>query len=1152
MATRTETLIKNVTKRCDTKQPSGLQIARNGNKFMFAWKISGSDYGQGQELEYRFNGGKYQSIVVGKKTTSASVTFTENDYFPVTDKHLRSVEFRVRGRRSDYTKDSSAKEVARTKSGSDTIIIKEITRTHYVHAWSEWGTKAFDLSEPNKPSVSSALSGEFENVCTFSWNANASATGTKHFKRVKWQSIIVKDCNESDGSKLTWKSGNVGWLTDTGGNTGSRTITEDTNRIAGKSYTRWFRVKAQGARGDSDDWSYSKHVYSKPYGAKIVKTDVDAVKGTTYNAAVQWTASKGLAHPIDKVVVEYAIATPSVGLKCPSGASFTEGAVVKDTSEKDKVQFSIDDRLDLDECLYVRVNTYHDSHITYSTPALAEAGKLSPPSNLEFTPTTGYAGVVSADNISAVPDSFIVIVLGRKGKKDVIVGIIKSGASSCNVVCPSWEGLTYSFKAYAAQGSYKKTDTTDGTTRYSVTANMESDVISLAGSALPKAPTLSVSDQGGGRAKLTWNKSWSDADSVDISWADRESAWMSTDGPEVYSIDHMATSWYVDGLELGRTWFFRVRLKSSDGMTDWSEIAPVSGMKRGLKLSYAPEKPVLSVSPGVIAEGGNTVLSWTYSCRDGSPQTYASIEAVEYDYDPADASIYLDYYQTADTQIVSGKTYYELVNGEYLEVETPDVDDIESYYEAVVHTEEIGGEEVTPLDPNITYYEYVGGEYVEVTDPEYEDIGDYYELTERSLGEIAHTEAAQSLSLYADNWEAGNDYALRVRVTSGNGMVSAWSDVVSVSVVQPLTAVITSTSLEEITIDSEQVLSLTEMPLTATVTGAGAGGKTSLVVQRAESYYLERPDGGVFNGYEGEIVASVSIDGEGQLEVTNDILTGAVDDGARYRLIATVRDTFGQSASASIDFEVHWERQAQMPDALCEVLEDGAVKITPSAPVGYLVEDDVCDIYRLSADMPELIVKDAEFGTAYVDPYPTIGEFGGHRIVYRTSNGDYITEDNNFAWVDTDISYDDLYESEDSIINFGGSEIRLKYDVDLSNQWEKDFVQTKYLGGSIQGDWSAGVRRSATVTAATINIIDQDKLRAIRQLAEYEGVCRIRTLDGSNYPCDIQVSESRTSDKHNVIAAFNFTINRVETAVLDGMTYDKWVEEHSAEEEESE
>jgi hypothetical protein len=49
-------------------------------------------------------------------------------------------------------------------------------------------------------------------------------------------------------------------------------------------------------------------------------------------------------------------------------------------------------------------------------------------------------------------------------------------------------------------------------------------------------------------------------------------------------------------------------------------------------------------------------------------------------------------------------------------------------------------------------------------------------------------------------------------------------------------------------------MSLTALPLTATVTGSGTGGTTTLVIERAEDYHIDRPDEQDFNGFEGETI----------------------------------------------------------------------------------------------------------------------------------------------------------------------------------------------------------------------------------------------------------------------------------------------------------
>ena len=147
------------------------------------------------------------------------------------------------------------------------------------------------------------------------------------------------------------------------------------------------------------------------------------------------------------------------------------------------------------------------------------------------------------------------------------------------------------------------------------------------------------------------------------------------------------------------------------------------------------------------------------------------------------------------------------------------------------------------------------------------------------------------------------------RVTSGSGMMSEWSDTAYVTVADPITCTITATSLDTVTVTSTDeegdpvpytVDGLTEMPLTVTVTGAGDAGTTSVIIERASAYHVERPDESSYDGHEGETVFASTMTGEGTFTIDTDDLIGSLDDGAAYTIIATVQDSLGQEASDRI------------------------------------------------------------------------------------------------------------------------------------------------------------------------------------------------------------------------------------------------------------
>ena len=417
---------------------------------------------------------------------------------------------------------------------------------------------------------------------------------------------------------------------------------------------------------------------------------------------------------------------------------------------------------------------------------------------------------------------------------------------------------------------------------------------------------------------------------------------------------------------------------------------------------------------------------------------------------------------------------------------------------------------------------------------------------------IAQVQTAQYVTLDADElgWEAGDSIDLVVRVTSASGQDSdGWSDPRTVIVAEPPTCTITVTSLDTVTVTTtdeegdpvtDTVTALTEMPFTCTVTGAGDSGVTAIAIERLAAYHVERPDETDYNGFEGETVAVDSHVGEDGFTVELTDLIGHLDDGAWYTLVATVTDGMGQSASASIDFEVLWDHQASAPEATVTIDNEYLIAVlTPTAPLD-ADPTDVCDIYRLSIDRPQLVYEGAEFGTTYVDPYPAIGEYGGYRFVTRTENGDVTTPDGSFAWLDTDDSLTTRY----NIFEFDDGQVMLDLDVDISNQWRKDFKETQYLGGSVQGDWNKAVSRTATVSGTAIPGRDDDVIESVRRLADNAGICHVRTKDGSSYAADVQVSEKYNYASGLKTYEYTMAITRVEPEELDGMTLTEWQNVH--------
>lgn len=1371
-----------------TKPPTGLKITRTGNKFTASWKIGDKDYGDSQHFQYLINDTGKDSWLpkkkteIGHKTTSKLITtIDKKDYYPNVDKKgnnkpfLYTIGFRVKGNRKKYTTGSGKKKKNHNPSAS------------------AWVSKDFVLNPPKKPTLTVELDEELTNVCKFSWSAPYASDDSYVFTDVQWQTILVKNSSETDGSKLNWKNAEGG----SGGAESSKTITEDTEILYkdGNSYTRWFRVRSRGPRGVYNDdksygWVYKKHVYAIPHQTSITGTSASETEEGGFQCVVDWTVGQsGGQNPIDKTTAQYTITIPDEGLTCPSGVSWNDANISRDTGAGDAAVFSIDDQLGKDQCLFIRVNTQHDSNITYGKPQLSAVGFLKDPSGLSVsTDNVTHKAIIRATNNSDVEDSILIVRYVPSIGDPIDISVIPHDSSSVTVQCPNWDDQeAIAFDVYAIVGTAVKQQRDDGVDSYSVTVRMRSQNTVSQGGSVPVAPKSVSVNRVEGKAdtvRVDWDWPWSDAGSAEISWSDHDDAWESTDEPESFLISNLhASHWNISGLETGKTWYIRVRLIA--GNMDNSEdvtYGPWSDISQGtIDLSSAPNKPVLLLSNSVIPEDGSTIASWVYTTTDNTAQAYAEVAIVENnEYIPIAHSLTAQHVtipaQSENYTLSTGNIYNLVCRvksasgklSEWSEIVSLTVAEpiaCEIVQTSLVHEHietnprEFGPddsltfeteieEDFTKLKINLEPIQDLshgapspsnicpisGWDEVETVvsgvnqwDEEWETYGANRQIKSKTAiplveGATYYAKTSIALTLYfketADGATVssasvnngtftvptGCHYAM---LYTGTGYGTTYKHDISINIpstnhdyhpyMEPTTIttdlpqtvyggtldvvsgrlvvthkmidfpttgwvsqdIYTNTKIMSVTISdmtsvggtnvadilsdqyptiasfedvvhimhrwrdlyvfadktqtpdvstwqnylsqlenkpklfypletpltyqltpqeirtllgrnnvwSEQgnlkiriaesvrdVDTLTKMPLSIEVTGAGDGGITTIIVERAEDYPMVRPDETNFNGNKGEMVLQTSppLVGTNQASFDTKDLIGPMDDGATYNIVATVQDGLGQKDSAILPFEVHWAHQAEEPSAEIEIYEEELIAIIkPIAPANADPED-VADIYRLSADKPELIVEGATFGETYVDPYPALGDMGGYRIVTRTKNGDYITEENQIAMVDSPELGVNPIENEDllNIIDFEGRQIRFYWATNYSNTWAKDFQETDYLGGSIEGDWNPAVSRSGTLSSKAITVLDQEMLKDVRRLADYPGICHVRTADGSSYAADVQVSEDYTDDEKGMVTNYSLSITKVSSQGFDGMTKEQWDEENPSEEEE--
>lgn len=859
---------------------------------------------------------------------------------------------------------------------------------------------------------------------------------------------------------------------------------------------RQFQVKAVGPAGETP--SKSPFVSAKHYiglAPRAVLKNVKSANRGSYYTMTYVADIKASTYTCDEIIPQYYIGTPTASMGCPAGVNWQDGETFKYNNSYTRYNLPVttSDVIGYDECLWARVKTVHDGLESYSDAWRERTGSLTAPTctiTMGTPSSTGFSVTVTIDDIgSDVPGIYSQVFLERASKpgegKYILIGKIPGGTSEATITS------TEDIASESGYSIHVRNVTADGSSMKSAFYTYRTT--------MPSAPTLDAvrPTTVSGKVHVEWTNNWADANGTVIAWTDDPDNWMSNDEPDTYEVEEAASGWYIVGLETGKQWYFRVRSKRTVGenetLSSWSE-------EKSIDLASAPAIPTLYLSEEVITETGMVTAYWSYVTTDGTAQVagnvvegtvtdgvFTPVKTVGATSDAQHVDIY-----AADAGWTNGQTVY-------LALQTRSGSGGTSEYSTPV-------ELVIAEKPT-----------VEISST---NLASAETVTEYFVGD--NTDTFEVASTVASIVSATIDGTATTATASGSTVM--------------LESIAPEGSEVAITYTTSDLPVLTAMPLVISITPSG-GTALSLAIERTADYPMDRPDGRRTDGPAGETIYLSDLPTETtSARVTISDCIGRLDDGAKYTIVATATDQYGQSDRAELDFIVHWAHQAWEPDATVEVdLVNYLAQITPIAGADW-APGDTCDIYRLSNERPELIFSGARFGTTYVDPYPAFTENSGYRIVTVTATGDYITPENALAYIDI---YTNLNPGT-LVIDFEGDRVELPYNLTLSSTWAKDHKRTTYLGGSVVGDYNRAVTRDVSVGTALIRNIDEATAIKMHDLAMAPTHCHVRTPDGSSFEADVQVQENRAYSSAGI--EYTLTVQKTDTTGFDAMTLADWEE----------
>lgn len=1123
-------------------KPTGLAISRSGQKFNFSWNNASKT--TDHDIKVYVNGTKVLTKDLGKNTKSYSYSVTFANYWPRSGSLLSNVGFKVR-------------QKVEKKSVSDYT-----------------DTKTFSMYPPLNPGyVKPSMYNSLKDTFSYSWGTDTGDDGAsvRPFTEFQWMTCLV---NEGQGPN--WDLANSQRIIRVNAQTGAKydspstgsgesgpvIISESLESINAKK-KRYFAVRARGPAGDSG-WTYSEHQFGSPNPIVIDRNTINYMGTTETRTTGSFSLGTISTWADESLKVQYAVTEPFVegeiqndwyrsALEFPIGFnSWTDdGNGFSGTNKLDTYTFDFPVQVLNDQCLFIRVNRIYDGVTVYGEPAIIntkailqrigvsqpvrtynanvpEAAyrywtthsgyrvkktgnkiyiyKTSYKAQHTIIPIIGSLSNPSLDNISVdydndeitvtvknntkFPeghnDSFIAVYIRTEADMEPTqpIGIIPFSGDAVTRTFPAeWDKtklLSIGIQSFVADYTPTSRGSESGVVYYTIDNILFESDRLWEENAIPMPPTNVTVSKTSNGVALV---TW------DWNWSEADSAEISwATEKTAWESTSEPSNYVVRNTRVGKRYVnglsaetYYFRVRFIKTEGDTMTYGTYSSFKE-ITLSSAPNIPTLTLSSDIntFAQDEEVTVYWGYESTDGTNQAFA--------------------------QLAEATRESESDPWTYNKIESA----------------------VTETDDHITF------------------------IPER-IG-----------------WTDNSTHYICVIVKSASGIESdGWSEPVQINIAQKPQMSFEGFDdvLKPATIEGETPeetinypMAITSLPIEFDVHGAGVQGTCTVVIKREEDYDMERPDDSTHTGHEGETIVSKSFsynltdeseDDKIHIVITEDDIIGNLDYLAAYNLVISIKDSYGQVVTSDpYIFHVVWDYRAQIPYADISLdKEEDVCYITPYVD-NEIAEGDYCQIYRLSADRPQLILDRGEFNQEYVDIYPTYGDFGGYRIVYVTKYGDYKTDDNVLAWSDYTPREDDaefVIDSYDKFlvsVEFDDETFEFQGNINVSHSWDKDFQSTKYLGGSIQGDWNEGVARTGSISGVIPVEQESEASYYLRLLATYAGICHIRTPDGSNFYGNIQVKDDReekfVTTKSNV--SLDYTrVDSVETGLL---TYQDWAKEY--------
>lgn len=273
-------------------------------------------------------------------------------------------------------------------------------------------------------------------------------------------------------------------------------------------------------------------------------------------------------------------------------------------------------------------------------------------------------------------------------------------------------------------------------------------------------------------------------------------------------------------------------------------------------------------------------------------------------------------------------------------------------------------------------------------------------------------------------------------------------------------------------------------------------------------------------------------------------VTRELVDLCGYTVYCTGKDeaTELQGDETSCHFDVRWSHQAVAPNAYVRTREsEKYAAIDVMAGDGNDIRsDDTVEIYRVTPDSVELIADGLDYNTTVIDrfaPYAAIHSYDEdygvdltYRVATRTVDGDVNWDDIDYELFGYQVRFD-WGDGDNDPTNGEGGTLEVKWNIDKSDKYSKEFESRLHWDGRRMGYWNKGAARTISIKTDVTSSGDAETQRLLKVLGRYDGPVFVRTPFGDAFEANVEVSGMDYT--HNNPMA-GVTIDATELALDDG------------------